>query len=691
MLARQAHGARECRDQAMIDTKIGQYRVVKLLGEGGMGRVLLAEHAVMKTRHAIKMLHSELSNNAVVVQRFLNEARAASAIGHRNVVEITHVDQVEGGGPWYLVMKYLEGQTLSKFLEARSAPLEQPLIVHILGEALNGLQAAHDRRIVHRDLKPDNLYLTTAKDDPYRTLILDFGIAQLGHDPGLVTRTGTVIGTPQYMAPEQHRGAAIDHRADIWAMGAVAYQMATGHLPYQDTAERPGSLTPAETFYRMMTRAVADPRYYNPILTERFATTLIRALSLDPANRPRTARELAVGLAEATPASGSVPSGIDLLRIHADELLYNRQTPSAAAAATTMPAATAPHRPLPGAGHRAELVAAALHDAPTLGLGPTVLSPVLPPPALPPAALPYAPPEAIPRSAVGLPPAAQMILVPDVSTLGATASQSSASSKPRRARRWLAVGLGAAAPLLVVALVATTQRPSATNASLHPAPDAPASITQDKPSQDDARVTASKVDSDHAPAATTPRPPATSADAPARSPRPDVHASSATLARPAATSASPPRSPPSPSAAPQTAALPPVPGSPPPPSRTAQADVSSPASGRPSPLARPTQPDAVPVLPSTSQPPARAVDAADREPATPPRAMKPVLGRLEVFILPWAEVWADGKPLGQTPVHAELPPGPHRIRLKNDATDKTISVTIAASRTIVIDETWSLP
>ncbi|MEO7730633.1 MAG: protein kinase, partial [Kofleriaceae bacterium] len=155
---------------AMIGSRIGQYRVLALLGEGGMGKVLLVEHAVIGTRHALKMLHDEMSNNQMIVQRFLNEARAAGAIGHRNVVEISHVDQVEGGGPWYLVMKYLEGQTLSAFLSRRAATVDQRLIVHVIGEALNGLQAAHDRRIIHRDLKPDNLFLTAVKGDPYRTV-----------------------------------------------------------------------------------------------------------------------------------------------------------------------------------------------------------------------------------------------------------------------------------------------------------------------------------------------------------------------------------------------------------------------------------------------------------------------------------------------------------------------------------------
>jgi serine/threonine-protein kinase len=157
-------------------------------------------------------------------------------------------------------MKYLEGQTLTGFLASRNAPIEQRLIVHIIGEALNGLQAAHDRRIIHRDLKPDNLYLTAVKGDPYRTIILDFGVAQLGHDAGLVTRTGSVIGTPQYMAPEQHRGAATADRVDIWAVGAIVYEMATGRLPYQDDSAERSFLTGPEIFHRMMTRPIVDPR-----------------------------------------------------------------------------------------------------------------------------------------------------------------------------------------------------------------------------------------------------------------------------------------------------------------------------------------------------------------------------------------------------------------------------------------------
>ncbi|MBC7974887.1 MAG: serine/threonine protein kinase, partial [Myxococcales bacterium] len=328
----------------MIGTRIGQYRVLASLGEGGMGKVLLVEHAVIGTRFALKMLHDELSNNDMIVQRFLNEARAASAIGHRNVVEISNVDQVEGGGPWYLVMKYLEGQTLSAFLASGAGPLDQRLIVHVIGEALNGLQAAHDRQIVHRDLKPDNFYLTSVKGDPYRTVLLDFGVAQLGHDARLVTKTGAVIGTPQYMAPEQHRGAQIDHRADLWAIGAIVYEMATGRFPYQDDGPGQVFLTGPEIFHRMMSRPASDPRKHNPALTTAFAKAILRALEVDPNRRPGTARELAVMLAEATPGGRGVPSGLDVLKQYADELVPGA-TPTPPMRVSPSGPATAPMGP----------------------------------------------------------------------------------------------------------------------------------------------------------------------------------------------------------------------------------------------------------------------------------------------------------------------------------------------------------
>jgi serine/threonine protein kinase len=595
---------------AMIGTRIGQYRVLQVLGEGGMGRVLLAEHAVMRTRHAIKVLHDELSRNEMIVQRFLNEARSAGAIGHRNVVEVTHVDQIEGGGPWYLVMKYLEGQTLTSLLARSTAPppapltasrtappatsIDQRLIVHVLGEALNGLQAAHDRRIIHRDLKPDNLYITSVKDDPYRAIILDFGVAQLGHDARVVTRTGAMIGTPQYMAPEQHRGAPIDHRADIWAMGAVAYEMITGRLPYQnDSAER-NVLTGPEIFHRMMTRPIVDPRHHNPAITEAFAQATLRALAFDPTGRPDTARDLALMLADATPASSGAPSGIDILTKYADELLEGDAVRRAA------PPIPEPGRQPPGAG---------------------------------PAARP--------------------------STLGAIASQSFPAVSPappyRRRRRLVAIALGFVAATAVGVVLLSRHGGIATTT-----PRTPGSAAT--PKDDTALVRTPVHDDGHTAATMTGAKVADAARATA----------SVMIAGDAKVTDAP------------------------------HLAVSLPDAGvtdAPQLTVSPRDAGVTDAPQLTVLPPDAGVTGAPRSTVTPneasvrgavsgARAEPVATGKLNVVVLPWAEVWVDGKPLGQTPVTMRVSVGSHRVRLKNDSKEKTLTVTVTSARTAVIDESW---
>lgn len=628
----------------MIGTRIGQYRVLQLLGEGGMGRVLLVEHVLMQTRHALKVLHDQLSKNEMIVQRFVNEARAAGAIGHRNVVEITHVDQMEGGGPWYLVMKYLEGHTLTGFLAAQGARTEQRLIVHIVGEALNGLQAAHDRRIIHRDLKPDNLYITSVKDDPYRTIILDFGVAQLGHEAGVVTRTGTMIGTPQYMAPEQHRSIPIDHRADIWAMGAIVYEIATGRLPYQvDGAER-GFLTGPEIFHRMMTRPVVDPRQYNPAITEAFAKATLMALAIDPARRPERARAFARMLAEGTPGNSHAPSGIEVLRTHADELLDGE-----AAGEPAAPPALA------GSG-RQRRVAAQI-------------------------AVPSAP----------------------MSTLGATASQSFPAAQRRRAsparRAWLAVGAGVvAATVAGIVLVSRHDAPSATTSHDQvsaPHVDAPIATG---PAPDDAEASAVTKR-----AAATPEETVSSVEAAdagpvdaallAVSPR-DARVPSAPI--PAA------RVEPAAAGTIDAARLAVYPRDAGVPDAPVQAARTEPTAARKKDAAEVTPRDtnlpdapikAARTEPTASGKKATAVTAPrdTRLPDAPVKAARADLaatGKLKVVILPWAEVWVDGRPLGQTPVLTKVSVGPHRVRLKNDVNEKTVNVTVTTAKTTVIDETW---
>jgi serine/threonine-protein kinase len=329
-----------------------------------MGRVFLAEHRLLQSHHAIKLLHPELSSHEELVQRFINEGRAASALQHPNIVPVRDVGQGENGGPWYLVMDYLHGQTLRQIITAHGGPLPPHRIARLIDDVLNALHAAHGRFIVHRDMKPDNIMVSPV-DDPAlveKATVLDFGVARLGQGAELVTRKGVIVGTPQYMAPEQVRGAALDHRADLWAVGAIVYEMATGGwLPYHDRPLPEGYLTGAEIFYRMMTQQPVDPRQRCAQISEELAAVIRKALAVDPANRYASARAFALALAAAVPADGERPSGMQLLERRAkalcgiEDLTETLRSPRPAALPTPSIASRYELGPLLGAGGMAEV------------------------------------------------------------------------------------------------------------------------------------------------------------------------------------------------------------------------------------------------------------------------------------------------------------------------------------------------
>jgi tRNA A-37 threonylcarbamoyl transferase component Bud32 len=219
----------------MVGVSVGSYRILGPLGEGGMGVVYRAEHVLLGRPAAVKVLLPEHSRNQEIVNRFFNEARAATAIRHPSIVEIYdfgyHAD-----GSAYIVMELLEGEGLSRRL-AREGRLELPRAVAIARQISGALSAAHARRIVHRDLKPDNVFLVADPEVPggERIKLLDFGIAKLSAESatGMRTRTGSVMGTPTYMAPEQCRGVALDHRADLYALGCILFEMVLGTPPFR--------------------------------------------------------------------------------------------------------------------------------------------------------------------------------------------------------------------------------------------------------------------------------------------------------------------------------------------------------------------------------------------------------------------------------------------------------------------------
>ncbi len=220
----------------MIGEQFGNYRSISLLGEGGMGAVYLAEHPGIGRRVAVKVLHKNYTRDEHLLARFLNEARAANAIRHPNIIEILDSGMLADGTP-FLVMELLEGESLGTRLRANGA-LAIATAVDFAYQTASALGAAHAKGIVHRDLKPDNLFCVPDPHDTHRERIkvLDFGIAKLQQGSvadSVKTRTGTLMGTPIYMSPEQCRGTrAVDHRSDIYSLGVIFYEMLVGQPPF---------------------------------------------------------------------------------------------------------------------------------------------------------------------------------------------------------------------------------------------------------------------------------------------------------------------------------------------------------------------------------------------------------------------------------------------------------------------------
>jgi serine/threonine-protein kinase len=220
----------EARQDPLIGQVLdGRYRVESVIGEGGMGLVYKAVHAALRKPLAIKVLRPEVSKNEQIVARFKQEAQSASQIGNQHIIDISDFGELPDGST-YFVMEFLGGRSLTLALEQERISTERT--IHIAKQLCKALGAAHEHGIVHRDMKPDNVQLIERGDDKDFVKVLDFGIAKVGGGTSKLTQAGQVFGTPHYMSPEQCAGTGVDHRTDLYAVGVILYEMATGAVPF---------------------------------------------------------------------------------------------------------------------------------------------------------------------------------------------------------------------------------------------------------------------------------------------------------------------------------------------------------------------------------------------------------------------------------------------------------------------------
>ncbi|MBK9035460.1 MAG: serine/threonine protein kinase [Myxococcales bacterium] len=331
-LALQAADQNAAYDRLIGLTLDGRYLIERKIGEGGMGVVFAARHLIIERPLAVKVLKREVARDASTIKRFVQEAKAASRIGHPNIVDVTDFGTTPDGLT-YSVMEYVDGKTLSAAIKL-SAPMSADRALSIAAQIAQALGAAHDKGIVHRDLKPENVFLINRDGRRDFVKIVDFGIAKVtpldatgavapGSEGPRLTRAGAVFGTPEYMAPEQAAGRGdTDGRVDVYALGTILYEMLTGRVPHKsesmvrtlamqmlDTIEPPSKVRPDLTFdaevEAVVMKALAKKREQRYATMGEFLAAMTGAAHgvdlAQPVSTSVTARSLAGGVLQAMP------------------------------------------------------------------------------------------------------------------------------------------------------------------------------------------------------------------------------------------------------------------------------------------------------------------------------------------------------------------------------------------------------
>lgn len=276
IVERAAEQGRAREDDQSGKRRIGRYEIVRELGQGAMGIVYQALDPNIQRAVALKVLRPDLSSDPEFRQRFQREARSAGKLAHPGIVTI--FDAAEQGDVSFLVMEYLEGQTLAQLIAADGA-LSPAIACDIAGQICDALDYAHAAQIVHRDIKPSNIILLPGD----RIKLTDFGIARIMTEPRM-TRTG-IIGTLDYMSPEQARGEDVDHRTDIYSLGIVLFEMVTGQPPFQADS-------PSATLLKLVSEPMPSSRTLSPAVSAEMESVISKAADKDPSRRYQTAVEM---------------------------------------------------------------------------------------------------------------------------------------------------------------------------------------------------------------------------------------------------------------------------------------------------------------------------------------------------------------------------------------------------------------